>query len=92
MGFFLQAQTPTRTKKDRGNCYGYMWREGYFNGQVLLWAEPSPFFSSKNTMVPMGTFCFVTLFWYRTAACDRRTDRQKHTCPQHISRSHSVAR
>jgi len=62
-GVFLQAQTPTCTKENRRNCYGYMLREGYFNGQVLLWAEPSPIFfrGKKIKMAPTGTFCFVTL-------------------------------
>jgi len=39
---------------------------GYFNGQVLLLAEPSSIFirgkKNKNfTIAPIGTFCFVTL-------------------------------
>ena len=92
-GFFLQAQTPTRTKKDRGNCYGYMWREGYFNGQVLLWAEPSPFFRGKKYYGANGHFllCDAILVEHRLVI-DGWTDRDTHAHGQHISRSHSVAR
>ena len=65
-GFFQLAQTPTCAKKDQGNCYIFVYSGGQFNGQVLVWAGPSPNFfrGEKNenfTMAPMGTFCFVFL-------------------------------
>ena len=62
---FLQSKTLTCTKEDQGNCYGYMWHETSLIGRSYFWQEPSLFFQGpKNanfTMVPMGTFCFVTL-------------------------------